>query len=959
MKPNFALSLSFDGIRLLHRTAGGWRLVGEVALEAEDMAAELAMLRKTATSLEPGGVRSKILIPNGQIKYLTIQTPGAEQPKRRAAATEALAGATPYAVSELVFDISTEGPRTHIAAVARETLEEAEAFAVEHRFHPVSFAAMPEDETFVGEPFFGLTETSGTLLESGEKVEPDSVAVVVVGDSKTADHDTAPARQESADKASGTVVAVAMAAPDEPPASAPIEIPEPANAPIPADPTPDSVPDEAPQPTDPTPPAAPEKSPEVPADPTPAPTPQEAPQPAEPDPVAPPAEVPPPVAPQPKSPPLESPTPPAPETRAAAASQPVGVALRNGPQLPPTHPAAKPPAPQSPPIKPSLGAANRAGNASKPSAPAVAASKPATANVDPLAISTGFISRRGAENAPALGAAKPVVPDAVRPVPAVALSASKAQSSNTPPTASTESPAPATKAGFLSRRKPKAADTHPRKAEQSAPTGRAAARASEAERMTVFGARRSAGIGGKPRFLGLMLTLALLVFLAGVAAWASVFLDDGRGISRLFGDRAPKTVTAPTPEDAEISPQAALVPQPAPENPVTTVETASLEPGLSDEDGAILDALSEPVLPEPDTPPTEAEIDAKYAATGIWMYAPNVPPEPAGLIDIEDLYLTSIDPVSTSTDAVALPAAESFASDLLLASLSSPAAAGTNFALGPDGLVIPTAQGAISPDGVTVYLGRPGKVAPATMARFQAVPQETAVAAEQSALAAFRPKTRPEDLEETTERAQLDGLTRSELADFRPALRAKSLQEAAQEALNAEKVEQAAVVSAQDTRAAVAAALLSPPVVPEPEVVPTVGADATKFAVASSVRPDTRPRNFGRLVKRAEKLAPREETIVASAAAVAPRVVQPSIPSKTSVAKQATTSNAINLRKINLIGVYGKPSERRALVRLGNGRYQKLVVGDKIDGGRVSAIGDSELRYSKGGRNVVLKMPNT
>ena len=42
MKPNFTLSLSFDGIRLLHRTSGGWQLVGEVALDSADLAAELA-----------------------------------------------------------------------------------------------------------------------------------------------------------------------------------------------------------------------------------------------------------------------------------------------------------------------------------------------------------------------------------------------------------------------------------------------------------------------------------------------------------------------------------------------------------------------------------------------------------------------------------------------------------------------------------------------------------------------------------------------------------------------------------------------------------------------------------------------------------------------------------------------------------------------------------------------------
>ena len=75
------------------------------------------------------------------------------------------------------------------------------------------------------------------------------------------------------------------------------------------------------------------------------------------------------------------------------------------------------------------------------------------------------------------------------------------------------------------------------------------------------------------------------------------------------------------------------------------------------------------------------------------------------------------------------------------------------------------------------------------------------------------------------------------------------------------------------------------------------------------------------------------------------------------MAKQATIKNAINLRQVNLIGVYGTPSNRRALVRLSSGRYKKVKVGDRIDGGQIVAIGDSELRYQKGGRNVVLRMP--
>ena len=83
----------------------------------------------------------------------------------------------------------------------------------------------------------------------------------------------------------------------------------------------------------------------------------------------------------------------------------------------------------------------------------------------------------------------------------------------------------------------------------------------------------------------------------------------------------------------------------------------------------------------------------------------------------------------------------------------------------------------------------------------------------------------------------------------------------------------------------------------------------------------------------------------------------PSIPTTTTVARAATDQNVISLRQVNLIGVYGTPSNRRALVRLANGRYEKVEVGDRLDGGQVAAIGESELRYLKRGRNIVLKMP--
>ena len=118
MKPNFALSLSFEGIRLLHRASDGWRRVGDVALDASDLATELLDLHAKAVALGAGEIRSKLILPEGQIKYLSIETPGLDLAARKDAALHALDGATPYAVSELAFDISSLGDTTQIAAVA-------------------------------------------------------------------------------------------------------------------------------------------------------------------------------------------------------------------------------------------------------------------------------------------------------------------------------------------------------------------------------------------------------------------------------------------------------------------------------------------------------------------------------------------------------------------------------------------------------------------------------------------------------------------------------------------------------------------------------------------------------------------------------------------------------------------------------------------------------------------------
>ena len=110
------------------------------------------------------------------------------------------------------------------------------------------------------------------------------------------------------------------------------------------------------------------------------------------------------------------------------------------------------------------------------------------------------------------------------------------------------------------------------------------------------------------------------------------------------------------------------------------------------------------------------------------------------------------------------------------------------------------------------------------------------------------------------------------------------------------------------------------------------------------------------------------QTASASTAAAAPRGTGPAVARSSRanptgrvsarVARAATDNNAIALGRVSLVGVFGTSSNRRALVRMPNGRFKKVSVGDRVDGGRVAAISSSSLRYTKGGRTVTLEMPN-
>ena len=231
MKPSFALNFTDTSIGLLHRTSRGWLEVGTVPVDEPDLPKALAYLRGSALGLEPRGITTKLVIPNSQIRYMTLAAPGPDAASRRAQIKAGLEGKTPYPVDELVFDWTGTGKTVQVAIVARETLDEAESFARDNRFNPVCFVAIPEPGSFGKEPWFGPTALAPTILTDGEKVERDQDPIHIVG--RSAKPDASP---------SDDVAAVAEPTENVPEAAAtPISDPKEPILPAPQEPVPDPV----------------------------------------------------------------------------------------------------------------------------------------------------------------------------------------------------------------------------------------------------------------------------------------------------------------------------------------------------------------------------------------------------------------------------------------------------------------------------------------------------------------------------------------------------------------------------------------------------------------------------------------------------------------------------------------------------------------------------------------------
>lgn len=986
---NIALFLSADGLALAHRQpAGHWAMIGETPLAIDDLDGALAALRDEAVAREGENFKALLVLPDDQMLYTSLTVPTADPELTAFRIEEGLDGMTPYAVTELEYDWRMlEEDRVSIAVVARETLDEAKGFAAQYGFKGAGFAAMPPMQRFPGVPTFAVDADADDFGFSADGI--------AFGPDRHGQPDPEPESESEPEIA------------QEPPVEAAPEQ-EPAPEPEPVFDTATPEPDPAPQAPafDDTPPIAPSAEEDPAAD-------QQSEVPMIDDITTP---IQPLAASEPDAnPSLDEALPPAPSPAAQEARQRARV-IRGEASAPVRSSGSEPQvtAQRGTVAPPETGTGSLVGkrsaridlaapeNAGSPSTPTPdletdtgggKAGMPRLAEQLQRVRSASKIKPKG----DAGGAPQPRPRVEIEPRPPGETAAQglgdRSSPFAAPPQATSDAKpvdrarksglggalrglggaaAPAGKAatgaasgGFFTRNRAKAATTDQAQTASAAPddTGTMVEDGTFASGLL---ARKSVPAAGPSFKTGLVLTVILLLLLALVAIWSAVFLPNST-VARLFGFggadtqtiaaapsavQAPDVFTdapsiggsaAPTLADEAAADGMDLAALPDAGDAALPLEAPAEAPGADEAELPDIDAEFDlPPLPTIDQGqnPTVEEAEALYAEDGIWARSPERPDlRPFDLLD--SIYTASIDPQISALDAVALPEPGVNPGELLRR-IPPPPPFGTEFSLTDQGLVAATSQGVVTPEGAFVVAG-----APPVFARQR--PREIAdpaptIEVGDAVLGTFRPTERPANLDELRERQVLGGLTTSELGERRPPARPQSPQEAAAAA---------SLFRGDDGSADTQIAAADP--VPDADVTAALEAaiGGTDLAVARSRLPATRPSNISQIVASADRQPTAAPTAVA-AAAVAPG---PDIPSNADVSRAATDRDAMRLRNVNLIGVTGTNTDRRALVRLSSGRFVRVTVGDRLDGGRVAAIGETTLQYVRSGRTVTLEIP--
>ncbi|MEL6640741.1 MAG: hypothetical protein AAFP98_05425 [Pseudomonadota bacterium] len=998
MTPNFALLLSSDGIVLLQRVPEGWERVGAARLEAEDLNAEMAALRDRATELADGELRTKLILPDDQIRYLAIDTARTSQDDINAAVQDA----TPLALDEVQIDFDQSGGRTYIAAVAKQTLLEAETFAQEHRFHPVAFAALAEPYTFRHAVSFGTTAYAEEALGGDVTLEPIDAETLRQALRGPAIAQTAPvatqdptirSTEEFAEdnvplfvSRNSSTVAPPTAQVSEKVAEEPAPIPEfkrsTSRRPVRSRPT-----EEATKPSaSPKPAAARPKRDEDPAF-------------------------------------VTRRTLPGPDLALERGLVGVGGSERRSPLVPVALVACLlaaiggvgvwttraldtnlaglftlDPGLQDDGTAPAAAIAETTAPAPapapEPAAPTVAAAAPELVDETPVAdeevipptpIVTAIPGRvLSPADAARIYAATGVWQRAPR------LPDRNGDKQGTLDGIHTFATLPAAAQAPMPGRPDSASGQHelqmiaplnPRPLNRPLPRdedGFILATAVGTVLPTgvpIYGRAPSSRPPLRPTDepvylrddsiplvqLDVVTGVELVSFTAESAApsarsFAAPVLSQPQPV---LGPLNAQPQALPNNIAAITTPADPLPPEPAPEimDQMPVVAAAPAAPTPEQLIGTSFDNPSQADAPFNQQAPTQAKaaiadqplpsppLDNEGAPVGVVVViqgAPDVVPplrpgsgaNPANTQDA-----VTADPEIDIVADEDLPDAEN---DLpLIANAIEQALAEndtTDTAAANDDIASTDADAQTLAEAVEAALE---DVVPAPL------PQDPA-------LAGFRPSLRPADLLPASART-FEAIPA--LAAFRPTIRPDGL--APQPEPEPEVVTTEPVVATPDNIAAIVASIAD-------AAPPSLIVSPTARAISLSPRPDPRPQNFARVVAAAQAITARQQPATPQQTTRTAAVVQTPAPQTApatggrtgaTVARAATIDNVIALRDMNLIGVYGKPGARRALVRMPNGRFVKVEVGSSLDGGRVTAINDSALNFVKRGRTYALQLP--
>jgi hypothetical protein len=1074
MKPNFALNITDSTISLLHRTSRGWLEVGATDFDTPDLEEALGYLRASALGLSPHGITTKLVLPASQVLYTEVEAPGPDKAAREVQIRAALEGKTPYDVDDLVFDWRGTGANVQVAVVARETLEEAEGFADAHRFHPVSFVTIPPEGQFAGEPWFGTPKGARAHLAEGEKITRDQDPVRVItreipnpaqkeptppepdtAEVKAADAGGAETKADAKPETKDEAAEAASIAADENAERKQAETEAEAEAARHAEAAATATKAEA---------EATRHSEELARQRAEAAKAEmeiraqnlaqaEAKRLVE-------------EAEKTKAAMLErekaraalieaelqrrpavemgaqseakareafngvtasgiadqgsakgsfadtkadgavAAAAPAPAFSSRRRDDGASAAPSLGPATAPTTaPAAKPQLPLA-------GGVGDAPKASGPAAPTITSITPSPgAQGGAAPIASAPVTPKGLNGTAAfVQGAKPQIakPMIAKSQMANADGASVGKGSSAAMVTAARIPG---KAAALSRFKSKDTPDVGRSDLGKPATPPARGDASMGKMGARLASRR-----GKPRFLGLILTLVLLAVLAAVAAWSSIYLS--------------RNDTGPAPV------QQAAVLAPAATEQTNVAQTDVAQPNEPKTNEAVGDAEAaanaEAELPPATQIANETPAQPAPAPQGVVVDAAPQTTGPARGPQSE-IVLAGTDGQPPAFDVAALPTPQTRPDGAPDAAMPPPPF-GTQYEFEADGRIKATPNGVVMPEGFWLIAAQPPVLPPARPAAVQTepasapvtlVPEPLVPAASAPVLAppppprpaadaatastaglgqqegngpssAFaldatvenrRPRGRPAGIEVPPAATPLETPSAAP-PQVPPQGPAEAPADAPAQAQDDAGLDPAVPAIAQVTglrprarpAAVVAAAESARKAVEAASLAATAAAAARAEAasaqtVALSPRPAKRPQDFSRAVAAAVSAASRE-TSRRQAAAPEPasrgRAAEPEeedepelkvasaprIPTRANVASQATFKNAINLSKTNLIGVYGTDNSRYALIRTSSGRYNKVRVGDRVDGGTVAAITRNELRYRKGNKMLTLAMPS-